>query len=115
MIGALLSNAAHPGSSRTDLVANGPGNGGGVLWRLAALLEPLLSQSAANGALPALYAATSHAAEAGAYYGPRGFYEMKGPRSLAKIAVQGLDAGAAVRLWDCSNELASVSWEIPSG
>jgi len=79
--------------------------------RLATLLEPLMSQSAAEGALPALYAPTSHAAAAGAYYGPEGFYEMKGPPSLAKIAPQGLDAAAAVRLWDCSNELTGVSWD----
>ncbi|MFL9991290.1 oxidoreductase [Paraburkholderia sediminicola] len=107
----LLSYAAHPGSSRTDLVANGPGKASSVLMRLATLLEPLMSQSAADGALPALYAATSPAAAAGAYYGPDGFYEMKGPPSLAKIASQGLDPAAAVRLWDCSNELTGVSWD----
>ncbi len=108
----LASIAAHPGSSRTDLIANGPGTtGGGVLWRLATLLAPWLSQSAADGALPALYAATAFVAKPGAYYGPDGFYEMKGWTSYAKIARQASDVRMAADLWDRSNELAGVRWD----
>ncbi len=71
------SMAAHPGFARTDLIANGPG-ADTFQWRIGRLLQPLFSQSAAEGALPTLFAATSPTAESGGYYGPNGFYEMKG-------------------------------------
>jgi hypothetical protein len=106
----LVSNAAHPGSARTELIANGPREKK-FLWRLALLLAPLLSQSAADGALPALFAATSPDAAAAAYYGPCGFYEMKGAPSSAKILSQGDDTGLSTRLWDQSNDLVGVRWE----
>jgi len=76
----LMSNAAHPGFARTDLIANGPGNSG-LLSYLGRALQPFASHSAAAGALPTLFAATSSAAKAAGYYGPNGFYEMKGPPS----------------------------------
>jgi NAD(P)-dependent dehydrogenase (short-subunit alcohol dehydrogenase family) len=106
----LVSNAAHPGSARTELIANGPGEKK-LLWRLALRLAPLLSQSAADGALPALFAATSRDAAAAAYYGPCGFYEMQGAPSSAKILSQGNDTALSTRLWDRSNDLAGVRWE----
>lgn len=106
----LVSNAAHPGSARTELIANGPGEKK-RRWRLALRLAPLLSQSAADGALPALFAATSPDAAAAAYYGPCGFYEMKGAPASAKILSQGNDTALSTRLWDQSNDLAGEWWE----
>src|SRR5258708_26852603 len=47
----LMSNAAHPGYARTDLIANGPG-ASGLLWQLNKSLQPYISQSAAEGARP---------------------------------------------------------------
>ena len=38
----LMSNAAHPGYARTDLIANGPGNSG-LLWQLSKSLQPFMS------------------------------------------------------------------------
>jgi NAD(P)-dependent dehydrogenase (short-subunit alcohol dehydrogenase family) len=105
----LMSNAAHPGFARTDLIANGPG-ASGLLWHVSRLLQPYVSQSAAEGALPTLFAATSPDAKAGGYYGPNGFYEMKGPPVPAKIMPQAKDAGAAARLWDVSAALTGVSF-----
>src|SRR6202011_5541713 len=83
----LMSNAAHPGYARTDLIANGPG-AGGLLGLLNGFLQPALSQSAAEGALPTLFAATSPEAKPAGYYGPNGFYELKGPPVPAKIMPQ---------------------------
>jgi NAD(P)-dependent dehydrogenase (short-subunit alcohol dehydrogenase family) len=106
----LLSNAAHPGWSRTDLFANGPRMDGNadILTRLSALAAPLLSQSAARGALPILFAATSPAATGGGYYGPNGVFEMKGEVSPARIMPQGRDMIVAERLWDQSEALTGV-------
>jgi len=106
----LMSNAAHPGFARTDLIANGPG-ASGLLWHVSRLLQPYVSQSAAEGALPTLFAATSPEAKAGGYYGPNGFYEMKGPPVPAKIMPQAKDAAAAARLWDVSAALTGVSFD----
>jgi NAD(P)-dependent dehydrogenase (short-subunit alcohol dehydrogenase family) len=106
----LLSNAAHPGYARTDLIANGPG-AAGLLSRLSKSLQPLMSHSAAAGALPTLFAATSLAANAAGYYGPNGFYELKGPPAPAKIMPQAKDKAVAARLWDVSAALTGVSFE----
>ncbi|MCK1738926.1 SDR family oxidoreductase [Bradyrhizobium sp. 138] len=104
------SIAAHPGFARTDLIANGPG-ANTLQWRVGRLLQPLFSQSAAEGALPTLFAATSPTAEPGGYYGPNGFYEMKGAPAVAKIMPHAKDFAAAAMLWDVSATLTDVSYD----
>jgi len=106
----VMSNAAHPGYARTDLIANGPG-AGGLLGLLNRVLRPLISHSAAEGALPTLFAATSPEAKPAGYYGPNGFYELKGPPVPAKIMPQAKDLAVAARLWDVSAALTGVSFE----
>jgi NAD(P)-dependent dehydrogenase (short-subunit alcohol dehydrogenase family) len=105
----LLSNAAHPGYARTDLISNGPGNSS-IQGRLGKLLGRFLSQNAADGALPTLYAATAPEARPGGYYGPRNMFELKGPVAAAVIDRAAQNADAAKRLWEVSEELTGVSW-----
>ncbi len=109
----LHSTAAHPGYARTDLIANGPGTDN---WfgRLGALLQPFLSQNAAAGALPTLFAAISPQAQPGGYYGPNGFYEMKGAPVPAFISARANDKGTAARLWQISEELTGSHFEAVS-
>jgi len=109
----LMSNAAHPGYARTDLIPNGPGTGS-LSWRLGRLLQPMMSHSSAEGTLPTLLAATSAQAKAGGYYGPDGFYELKGPPAPAKIMPRAKDATVAARLWDVSATLTGVSFYQPA-
>jgi NAD(P)-dependent dehydrogenase (short-subunit alcohol dehydrogenase family) len=104
----LMSNAAHPGYARTDLIANGPGTKG-VRGMLSKILRPL-SHSAADGALPTLFAATSLEAERMGYYGPNGFYELKGPVASAYVAPQARDETSARKLWEVSEKLTGVEW-----
>jgi NAD(P)-dependent dehydrogenase (short-subunit alcohol dehydrogenase family) len=106
----LMSNAAHPGYARTDLIANGPG-AKALLWQMSKFLQPFFSQSAAEGALPTLFAATSPQAQPAGYYGPNWFYELKGPPVPAKIMPQAKDLVAAARLWDVSAALTGISFE----
>ena len=106
----LKSIAAHPGYARTDLISNGPG-ANTLQWRVGRLLQPLMSQSAAEGALPTLFAATATAAEPGGYYGPNGFYELKGPPAAARIMPQAKDFASAAMLWDVSATLTGVSFD----
>jgi NAD(P)-dependent dehydrogenase (short-subunit alcohol dehydrogenase family) len=106
----LMSNAAHPGYARTDLIANGPG-ASGLLWQLNKSLRPYFSHSAAEGTLPTLFAATSPEAKDAGYYGPNWFYELKGPPAPAKIMPRAQDAAVAARLWDVSAALTGVSFD----
>jgi NAD(P)-dependent dehydrogenase (short-subunit alcohol dehydrogenase family) len=109
----LMSNAAHPGYARTDLIPNGPGTGG---WKGAGakLVGSFMSHSAAAGALPTLFAATSPTATPMGYYGPNGFYELKGPVAPAKVLPQANDETVARRLWEVSERLTGVQWPVGS-
>ncbi len=104
----LTSNSAHPGYARTDIVANGPGVGSVMDIVSKYTLMPLLSQSAAEGALPELYAATSPDAHGFEYYGPRDRFELRGPVAHAKIVKRARSAEDAARLWELSERLTGV-------
>ncbi len=105
----LMSNAAHPGYARTELIPNGPGTGGlkGIGMKV---LGSFLSHSAAAGALPTLFAATSPLAAPNGYYGPNGFYELKGTLAPAKVFPQAKDEAVARKLWEVSEQLTGVEW-----
>jgi NAD(P)-dependent dehydrogenase (short-subunit alcohol dehydrogenase family) len=108
----ILSNAAHPGSTRTNLQTTGP-NLGGAASRSAGLISgfmelPGLSQAADQGALPTLFAATSPDAHAGAYYGPNGIGELTGPPAPAHISRRARSPETAEALWRVSEELTDV-------
>jgi hypothetical protein len=64
---------------------------------LSRALQPLVSHSAADGALPTLFAATAPDAAGVADYGPDWFYELKEPPRLAKVMPQANDRAAAAR------------------
>jgi hypothetical protein len=104
----LISNAAHPGFARTNLFASGPG---GLLSLATDFATPLFGHSAADGARPILFAATSSEARPGAYYGPGGFSELRGAPAPALIMPRARDAAAAARLWDVSGKLTGTSFE----
>lgn len=108
----LISNSAHPGYAVTGLQNTGPQMGRtspGMFQRFNSVLEPFLSQSAAAGALPTLYAATSTEAEGGAYYGPNGLFELTGSPAKAKIGSAALDRTVWSRLWEVSERLTGVT------
>src|SRR6266404_4888503 len=103
----LTSNAAHPGFARTGLFASGPG---GLLSLATDFAAPFFGQSAADGARPILFAATSPRAKLGAYYGPGGIGELRGAPAPALIMPQARDVATAARLWDVSEKLACTSF-----
>jgi NAD(P)-dependent dehydrogenase (short-subunit alcohol dehydrogenase family) len=105
----LMSNAAHPGFARTELIPNGPG-GGGLQGVGSRILGSVMSHSAAAGALPTLFAATSPDAAPNGYYGPNGIYELKGPVAPAKVLPQAKDNAVAGKLWQVSEQLTGVKW-----
>ncbi|MGI8575768.1 MAG: oxidoreductase [Egibacteraceae bacterium] len=107
--------AAHPGYAATNLQASGVRMGGGG-WRSTALdlfmrlSNPLMGQSAAQGALPIIHAAVSDV-PASSYWGPQGFQETRGPVGMARVDDKALDADAARRLWEVSVEETGVRYE----
>ncbi len=103
----LMSNAAHPGFSRTALIANGPG-AAGPMGAVSRLMGGLVGQSAAAGALPTLMAATAPEAKGGAYYGPTGPFEIVGPPGPAAMSALARDPLTAARLWAVSEALTGV-------
>lgn len=99
----IRSLAAHPGVAVTELIARGPGLDSPQGQQWSANRENF--QTAAQGAIPTLYAATAALARGGAYYGPIGPQEVRGPLGLATVPAAASDAAAASRLWDLTEEL----------
>jgi len=106
---SIRSNAAHPGYSRTGLIANGPG-ANSAMHRFSKVMGRFLSQSSAEGALPILYAATAPEAQPSGYYGPRDRFEMRGPVAKAVIGKAAQNEAAAKHLWEISEQLTGVAW-----
>ncbi|XVV17020.1 SDR family oxidoreductase [Actinoplanes sp. CA-131856] len=103
----LLSIGAHPGNAATNIAASGPTLGGkpSLLFRVAWKVTP--QHSAAAGAQPLLYAATSPDAVQGGYYGPR--WGLIGPAAPARPTAKGLDRDVAARLWTAAESLTGVT------
>jgi NAD(P)-dependent dehydrogenase (short-subunit alcohol dehydrogenase family) len=108
----LLSNAAHPGATRTNLQSTGPNMGtaktkDSLLTRVT-MLVPGMWQNVDTGALPSLYAATSPHAVKDGYYGPNGVLGMSGEAGVARRSARSRDVAMAGRLWDASVALSGV-------
>ena len=109
MRSSTLAVAAHPGYAATELQAKGPVLRGD---RLAAagmrLANALFAQSAGDGAVPQLRAATDPAVRGGEYFGPVGFARMRGPAAQVDPAPQARDGAAASQLWNVSERLTGM-------
>jgi NAD(P)-dependent dehydrogenase (short-subunit alcohol dehydrogenase family) len=117
----IVSNAAHPGLTKTNLQISGPSRGRAKpstmerLYTLSWRLTPFLWQEIDEGILPALYAATSPQAEGGAFYGPHGIYEAAGGGvTAAKVPARARDDADCRRLWEISERLTGVNYQNPS-
>jgi len=107
----VISVAAHPGYAATNLQAVGPEMTGSAIGRaLMGFGNRLFAQSAAMGALPELYAATSPAVVGGDYIGPDGFLGQGGFPVKARSNGRSHDRGVAARLWGVSEQLTSVTY-----
>jgi len=103
----LSAFAAHPGFARTSLFSSGPG---GLISLANDFAAPFLGQSAADGARPILFAATSPEAKPGGYYGPGGFGELRGRPAPSLIMPQARDAATAAKLWGVSEQLTATAF-----
>lgn len=106
----ITSIGAHPGVSRTELLTNGPSPNSAPA--MARRFLWFLFQPASQGALPALYAATSPQARPGGYYGSNRLGETRGHPAPAKVPPQANDLAVARRLWEVSEELTHVRYSL---
>lgn len=98
-----LAVAAHPGWTETNLQEHAKG---------VKFLNRFLAQQPLMGALPTLYAATEPAVNGAEYFGPSGFMEMNGPPKKVKSNKRSHDQNVAERLWNVSEELTGVRFQI---
>jgi NAD(P)-dependent dehydrogenase (short-subunit alcohol dehydrogenase family) len=105
----LISVAAHPGYSATNLQLSGPPPHERLVMRLS---NKLFAQSAEIGGLPLLYAATGPDLEGGSYVGPDGAGEMRGHPVLVHATKRAQDEEAARRLWEISEQLTGVVYDF---
>ena len=101
--------AAHPGYSATNLQFH---YGNPVVDRFMAVLNRVVGQSAAMGALPTVYAVTQDLPGA-SYVGPDGRRELRGYPTLVGRSAAASDLHLAERLWTASEELTGV--RFPTG
>jgi len=105
--------ACHPGYAATDLQRRGPeASKSKLMGMFMAASNALFAQTAVKGALPTLRAATDPAADNGDYFGPRGPFESFGAPVKVTGNAASQDAATAGRLWDVSEELTGVRYEL---
>lgn len=108
-----ISVGCHPGYAATNLQAAGPRMSGSRLGAAAMdIANALLGQSAAMGALPTLYAATADGVAGCDYIGPTGLMGMRGYPAKGRSSARSYDLELARRLWQVSEQLTGVSYDM---
>lgn len=106
----LISTAAHPGYTRTNLQTAGASLGRDRPKRsLLTSFKILPSQDVHQGAEPLLYAAADSAAISGEYYGPSGRFGLVGPTGVAAIPRLAKDTAIRARLLAEAQRLTGTS------
>ncbi|GAA1662905.1 oxidoreductase [Fodinicola feengrottensis] len=106
----IRSLLAHPGFAATNLTSTGPT---GLTRQLMRLASTVVAQSMEMGALNQLYAATAPDAESGQFFGPNGIGESRGYPKVVQPVESAKDLETARRLWDVSEELSGVRFDLP--
>jgi NAD(P)-dependent dehydrogenase (short-subunit alcohol dehydrogenase family) len=100
---ATISLAAHPGSTVTQLQQ---------YTRLFAFVNGIIGHGPQMAALPVLYAATRPEMAGGEYIGPNGFLGQRGYPHKARSSPLVHNEGLARRLWQVSEQLTGVEYDI---
>lgn len=106
-----IAVAAHPGYANTNLQHVHANETGRRYERFfTGLANNALGQSAADGALPQLYAAVDPRVQGGDYIGPSRFFESRGAPKVVEPMAKARDAEVAAQLWDESVALTGVDY-----
>ncbi len=100
---SVLVTAAHPGWTATDLQRT---------TAVVRFLNNFVAMQPPKGALPTLRAATDPEAGGGDYYGPNGFLQIRGYPKRIDMVKQARVSEDAARLWDISEELTGVHYDM---
>ncbi len=100
----VLSVAAHPGMSDTNLFKHVPRWVNSIF---GGLIRGMMAQSAEDGVQPTLYAALGNDIQGGDYTGPDGWQEWKGKPVKVKGTKLAQDKNVAKKLWQESEKLTS--------
>ncbi len=106
------SLAAHPGYAATNLQSAGPPRLDRVVMSVS---NRVIAQTDEMGALPTLYAATEPGLAGGTYVGPDGFAEQRGHPQPVTPNKAARDKQVARRLWEVSEEMTGVRFELGAG
>jgi NAD(P)-dependent dehydrogenase (short-subunit alcohol dehydrogenase family) len=107
--------AAHPGWSRSELLATGPVEGRSERTkRLGAFVAHHFGQRTERGALPMLRAALDPSIPPGAYVGPDGFLELFGEPTTVGASRAATDPELAAALFDAALLAVGASWPSAS-
>ena len=110
---SVMAVAAHPGWTRSNLIGNGAALGNRrVRAKVSRVFGSFLGQTAAAGAGPTLYAATSPEMRSGQFIGPAHGAQLFGPPKVVHPSRRAGSAGDAARLWDISEELTGVRYHF---
>jgi len=111
--GSVTVAAAHPGYADTELQAKSSRMKGNNLGAASMnLINKVVAQTGAKGALPTLYAATAEGISQGDYFGPGGLMKLHGwpvPDSPSKKLVNN---EVARRLWEVSESLTGIEFRV---
>lgn len=102
------SVVAHPGIAMTNLMNV---DGRGLQHRVEKLVIQSIAHSAADGALPSLYAATADVPD-GSDIGPSEWFGMRGAPAPARRRAKTHDAKQARRLWEESERLTGTRFPL---
>ena len=81
-----------------------------VMERATESVSRVIGQSARDGALPTLRAATDLAVRGGEVFGPDGFLELRGAPKRVAVSSRARDRAVAERLWEVSEEKTGVRY-----
>jgi NAD(P)-dependent dehydrogenase (short-subunit alcohol dehydrogenase family) len=110
---AVLSVAAHPGWTRSNLIGSGAALGQSrVRAKAGRTFGAHFGQSAAAGAWPSLYAATAPEVTSGQFIGPSHLAELFGPPTVVRPNRRARNLSDAARLWEISEELTAVHYRF---
>jgi NAD(P)-dependent dehydrogenase (short-subunit alcohol dehydrogenase family) len=107
-----IALAAHPGTSRTDLVRHLSGPARAMTNAQLGRLTSWFAQSAEMGVLPTLRAATDPDATGGQYYGPGGAFGFTGYPVPVESSSRSRDVPVMERLWEESEKLTGVRFPV---
>jgi NAD(P)-dependent dehydrogenase (short-subunit alcohol dehydrogenase family) len=101
-----IVTAAHPGWTATELQRH---------TGAFDFLNNFFAQDTTMGALPTLYAALGPDVKSGDYFGPSGFMEMRGYPKKAEVNTLSKDEKIARQLWNISEELTGIRFNLNQG